>query len=231
MTTTWLGRTMYSLDTESTSLDTESARVVTLTLGRSTSPGHWSPKSYLLDPGVEIPAEATAVHGITTEHAQKEGMQPGHALHEVWLWLTQIATGRTPLVIFNAPYDLTLLDREFRRHLGKALPDGLTVLDTLCLWRRFDWRTGGRSLTKLAERHGITFPAHDAEADALAALRLLHILADANDLLPLIPAWDLHRAQARWWVQQQDAAESRAHGNGSPFVRQDCWPLIPGGDS
>ena len=227
MTTTWLGRTMYSLDTESTSLDTESARVVTLTLGRSTSPGHWSPKSYLLDPGVEIPAEATAVHGITTEHAQKEGMQPGHALHEVWLWLTQIATGRTPLVIFNAPYDLTLLDREFRRHLGEPLPTGLIVLDTLCLFRRFDWTTGGRSLGKLAARYGITFPAHDAEADALASLRLLHILAGLNDLLPLITPATLHEAQQCWWVQQQDAAEARALGSGTAFERQDCWPLIP----
>ena len=227
MTTTWLGRTMYSLDTESTSLDTESARVVTLTLGRSTSPGHWSPKSYLLDPGVEIPAEATAVHGITTEHAQKEGMQPGHALHEVWLWLTQIATGRTPLVIFNAPYDLTLLDREFRRHLGEPLPTGLIVLDTLCLFRRFDWTTGGRSLSKLAARYGITFPAHDAEADALASLKLLHILAGLNDLLPLITPATLHEAQQCWWVQQQDAAEARALGSGTAFERQDCWPLIP----
>ena len=227
MTTTWLGRTMYSLDTESTSLDTESARVVTLTLGRSTSPGHWSPKSYLLDPGVEIPAEATAVHGITTEHAQKEGMQPGHALHEVWLRLTQIATGRTPLVIFNAPYDLTLLDREFRRHVGEPIPDGLIVLDTLCLFRRFDWTTGGRSLSKLAARYDITFPAHDAEADALASLKLLHILAVMNDLLPLITPATLHEAQQCWWEQQQDAAEARALGSGTAFERQDCWPLIP----
>ena len=227
MTTTWLGRTMYSLDTESTGLDTESARVVTLTLGRSTSPGHWSPKSYLLDPGVEIPAEATAVHGITTEHAQKEGMQPGHALHEVWLWLTQIATGRTPLVIFNAPYDLTLLDREFRRHLGEPLPTGLIVLDTLVLFRRFDWTTGGRSLSKLAERHGITFPAHDAEADALASLRLLHILAGLSDLLPLIEPHVLHEAQRGWWTQQQDTAEAHALGNGTPSTRQQHWPIIP----
>ena len=229
MTTTWLGRTMYSLDTESTSLDTESARVITLTLGRSTSPGHWSPKSYLLDPGVEIPAEATAVHGITTEHAQKEGMQPGHALHEVWLWLTQIATGRTPLVIFNAPYDLTLLDREFRRHLGEPLPTGLIVLDTLVLFRRFDWTTGGRSLGKLAARYGITFPAHDAEADALASLRLLHILAGLSDLLPLIEPHVLHEAQRGWWTQQQDTAEAHALGNGTPFTRQPHWPLIPAG--
>ena len=225
MTTTWLGRTMYSLDTESTSLDTESARVITLTLGRSTSPGHWSPKSYLLDPGVEIPAEATAVHGITTEHVQKEGMQLGHVLYEVWLWLTQIATGRTPLVIFNAPYDLTLLDREFRRHVGEPIPDGLIVLDTLCLFRRFDWTTGGRSLSKLAARYDITFPAHDAEADSLATLRLLHILTDRVELLGHVTPIVLHQLQHGWYAAQQHQIVTRAAGEGRTVPLDTTWPI------
>ena len=88
------------------------------------------------------------------------------------------------------------------------------------------WR---RSLSKLAERHGITFPAHDAEADALASLRLLHVLAGLNDLLPLIQPATLHEAQRGWWTQQQDAAEAHALGNGTPFTRQPHWPLIPAG--
>ena len=224
---TWLDQPLFALDTETTGTNPETARVVQSCIGRSGRIGEWTPKTRLINPGVPIPAEATAVHGITTEHAQKEGMQPGHALREVWLWLTQIATGRTPLVIFNAPYDLTVLDREFRRHVGEPIPDGLIVLDTLCLFRRFDWTTGGRSLSKLAARYDITFPAHDAEADALASLKLLHILAVMNDLLPLITPTTLHEAQQGWWVQQQDAAEARALGSGTAFERQDCWPLIP----
>ena len=67
----------------------------------------------------------------------------------------------------------------------------------------------------------------DAEADALASLKLLHILAGLNDLLPLITPATLHEAQQCWWVQQQDAAEARALGSGTAFERQDCWPLIP----
>lgn len=181
-------------------------------------------------PGVPIPAEAAAVHGYTDERVRIEGVRPANALPYVFEELTSAAETQTPIVAHNAPFDLTLLDREFRRHLGKPLPAGLTVLDTLALFRRFDWTTGGRSLGKLAGRHGITFPAHDAEADALASLRLLHILADANDLLPLIDADVLHRAQVGWWVQQQDAVEARAAGSGTPFTRQNHWPLIPATD-
>lgn len=223
----WLDSPLLAIDTETTGTDPETARVVQVCLGRSERLGDWFAKTRIINPGVPIPAEATAVHGVSDEKAQAEGVAPAGPLSDIWVNLGWLATSRTPLVAHNAAYDLTVLDREFRRHLGEPLPSGLIVLDTLCLYRRFDWRTGGRSLTKLAARHGITFPAHDAEADALASLRLLHILADANDVLPLIPAAALHEAQRGWWVQQQDAAEAHAHGNGTPFTRQDSWPLIP----
>ncbi len=224
---TWLDEPMLALDTETTSPDPETARVVQVCVGHSSKPGDWKPLTMLVNPGVPIPADATAVHHITDEDVQAEGVDPESALATVWQQLDRAASYRTPVVAHHAAFDLTLLDRESRRHLGCGLPGGLIVLDTLCLFRRFDWRTGGRSLTKLAERHGITFPAHDAGADALACLRLLHILADLNDLLPLIEPEVLHRAQAGWWVAQQDAAEAHAQGNGTPFARQDHWPLIP----
>ena len=224
---TWLDEPMLALDTETTSPDPETARVVQVCVGHSSKPGDWKPLTMLVNPGVPIPADATAVHGITDEQVQAAGADPSVALADVWAWLDEAADYGVPVVAHNAAFDLSVLAREFDRHLGWDLPDGLIVLDTLCLFRRFDWRTGGRTLTKLAERHGITFPAHDAGADALACLRLLHILADLNDLLPLIEPEVLHRAQAGWWVAQQDAAEAHAQGNGTPFTRQDHWPFIP----
>lgn len=223
----WLDGPLYALDTETTGTDPEAARVVQVSLWESTAPGRGRPWTRLIDPGVPIPAEATAVHGITDEKAQREGHDPAETLLGLHVMLYSAAWDRVPLVAHNAAYDLTILDREFRRHIGEELPARLIVLDTLCLYRRFDWTTGGRSLGRLAERHGITFPAHDAEADALASLRLLHVLAAMNDTLPLIPAADLHEAQRGWWVRQQDAAEANALGNGHEFTRQDCWPMIP----
>ena len=221
----WTDKPLFALDTETTGADPETARIITVCLGYSGMRGQFGADNWLINPGVPIPAEATKVHGITDETAAA-GDDPAEALEDLRLMLDGIAHRRAPVVIHNAPYDLTLLDREFRRHLGEGLPEDLIVLDTLVLFRRFDWTTGGRSLSKLAARHGITFPAHDAEADALASLRLLHILAGLNDALPLIPAEALHDAQAGWWVLQQDAAEARALGNGTPFARQDSWPVV-----
>ena len=223
----WLNSQLLALDTESTGTDPTEARIVQITVGMSVGPGDWHPWTRIVNPGVPIPDAAAKIHGYTDTRVQTEGTTPSAALAKAYATLTDTAHRGIPVVAHHAAYDLTLLDREFRRHLGEPLPTGLIVLDTPLLFRRFDWTTGGRSLGKLAARYGITFPAHDAEADALASLRLLHILAALNDLLPLIEPAALHEAQKTWWVQQQDAAEARALGSGTAFERQDCWPLIP----
>lgn len=224
----WLNLPTVAWDTETDSPDPTEAHIITACIGLG-DPGKrsWTARTWLLRPDRPIPAEATAVHGITTEHAAEHGVDRVQALGEIRDALAAYWGEGVPVVGHNAPYDCTVLDRELRRNGLPALVVAGPVLDTLALFRRFDWRTGGRSLGKLAERHGIVFPAHDAEADALACLRLLHILAGVNDLLPLIEPRALHEAQAGWWVEQQDAAEAKALGAGTTFVKQPHWPLIP----
>ena len=142
--------------------------------------------------------------------------------------LRYAAEHQVPIVGHNLAYDMTVLDREFRRHLGRGLPDGLRFIDTLVLFRRFDLTTGGRRLEQLAARHGITFPAHDATADALASLRLLHTLAADNDLLPLASVHDLQPLQAKWHAAHQTAAASKRLGNGKSADGFDTyWPMRP----
>lgn len=221
----WLNGPVVSLDTESTGVDTATDRVITACLGYSGRPGDWAPSEWLINPGVPIPAEATKVHGITDGQAAA-GLDPRVALADIHLCLTETAAKQVPLVIFNAPYDLTLLDAEFRRHLGRALPDGLLVVDVLVLFRRFDFTTGNKRLEDLAYRNGIKFPAHNATADALAALRLLHILAADNDLLPLVPVADLQPLQAKWHAAHQEAAAAKRRGNGqSANDFNTDWPI------
>ena len=224
----WLNGPVLSLDTETTGIDVETDRVITACLGYSERPGDWAPSEWLINPGVPIPAEATKVHGITDEQVAAAGLDPRVALADIHLCLTETAAKKVPLVIFNAPYDLTLLDTEFRRHLGRSLPAGLLVVDVLVLFRRFDFTTGNKRLEDLAFRHGIKFPAHDATADSLAALRLLHILAADNDLLPLVPVADLQALQAKWHAAHQEAAAAKRRGNGrsaNDFTTD--WPIRP----
>lgn len=221
----WLDRPVAALDTETTGIDAETARVVTCCIGHSVAPGLWDPCEWLINPGVPIPAEATKVHGITDEMAAT-GANAAEALAVIRDWLASLAGAGTPIVGHNLAYDLTVLDREFRRHLNQPLPGGLLCLDTLVLFRRFDFTTGNRRLEDLAYRHGITFQAHDATADALASLRLLHILAGANDLLPAVPVAGLQPLQAKWHAAHQEAARARRVGLGQdPGDFNAGWPV------
>lgn len=224
----WLTSPLLAVDTESTGTNPESDRIVTLAIGRSAGPGDWTLiEDSLINPGMPIPPDATRVHGITDEQAA-QGADPAEVLSSVLDILTQAAERRVPIVAHNVPYDATLIDRELRRHLGHGLPDGLLWLDTLVLFRRFDLTTGSRTLESLAHRHGITFPAHNAAADALASLRLLHILAGDNDLLPLVPVSYLQERQRAWSEAQQLAAEYRRRGNGhAPQPIETGWPVRP----
>ena len=222
---TWLFEPLLALDTEATDKTPETARIVTIAIGRSVRAGEWTLiKDSLINPGVPIEADATRIHGITDEQAA-EGASPVEVLESVREILAQASERSVPVVIHNAPYDLTLLDREFRRHLGETLPEGLIVLDTLALFWRFSRTTGSRTLSKLAERHGIIFPAHDAGADALASLRLLHILAEQDDTLALIPSKALHVAQIGWNAQRQEQAAARALASGGEARTIMPWPF------
>lgn len=173
-----------------------------------------------------IDPEAIRVHGITDKDAAK-GADPAEVLESVHEILTQAAERRVPIVGFNVPFDATIVDRELQRHLGVRLPDGLLFIDVLVLFRRFDFTTGGRSLEQLAYRNGITFPAHNASADALAALKLLHILASTNDLLPLASPEDLQDRQRFWYAGQVLAAHHKRLGNGQlEDPPSTDWPVI-----
>lgn len=224
---TWLTEPLFALDTETTGINPETARIITCCIGSSSGPGRWSPTTWTINPGVPIPADSTKVHGITDADVADKPT-PAELLPAILDWLTEAIRADTPIVGHNLTYDLTALDREMRRHLGQPIPAGLTCLDTLVLFRRFDLTTGSRSLESLASRHGIRFPAHDAAEDALASLRLLHILAADNDLLPHVNPANLHRLQADWYAAQTLAAHYRRRGNGqhSDQPRTD-WPLIP----
>ena len=224
---TWLDSPLAALDTETTGTDPETARVVTACVGMSMAPGQWSPMEWRLNPGVPIPATAAAVHGITDADVT-DWSAPADALAEIRGRLVNAATYEVPIVGHNLAYDLTLLDREFRRHLGAELPVGLLVLDTLVLFRRFDLTTGGRRLETLATRYGITLDAHDATADALASLRILHILAGENDLLPLVSVAGLQPLQAKWHAAHIEAQRQKriSKGQTAPPESTD-WPIRP----
>ncbi|MCQ4612990.1 3'-5' exonuclease [Corynebacterium sp. CCUG 51687] len=159
---------MMSFDLETTSVNPRTARIVTsslVTIDGAQANAHEA----LADPGVEIPAEAAAVHGITTEYAREHGRPHDEVLQETVDMIKRGWEDGLTLIVFNAPYDLSVL----RQLTGDFTVTG-PVFDPLVIDRAKDrYRKGKRNLGALCELYGVKLDnAHDATADATAAARL-----------------------------------------------------------
>jgi DNA polymerase III subunit epsilon len=104
----------------------------------------------------------------------------------------------TPIVGMNLAFDLTMLDRDCRRHgvtpLAGLVTEIAPVVDVLVVDKWVDqYRTGSRKLAALADRYGVRLDAaHDAAQDTLAACRVAWRLGCWSHL----PAGELRRAFA-----------------------------------
>lgn len=184
----WHTNPMYALDTETTGVDIETDRVVSAAVIQVSRNGA-KPKTWLADPGIEIPGGATAVHGITTDHARAHGAPAKDVIEDVLYHLGEAVTAGVPVVGHNVVYDLSIIDREARRHLGcglaGALPmDRLRVIDTSVLdkhvlprRRRPSPTQGPRQLITVAGVYSLGWDeaaAHGSEYDALMAARVAY---------------------------------------------------------
>jgi DNA polymerase III subunit epsilon len=214
-------------DLETTGIDVETARIVTAHVGlidmtgTSIVEGVW-----LADPGIEIPAGASAVHGITTERARTEGRPAGEVVAEIVAAIEAVFARGIPLVIYNAPYDLTVLDREARRH-GIVSPVIGNVVDPLVIDKAVDtYRKGKRTLEVCAELYGVTLSdAHDAGADAIAAGRVAQAIAAKFPDELAVTAEELHRKQVAWCAEQASSFQDYMRTKRDPaYVADGRWP-------
>lgn len=194
----WHQACMTSFDTETTGTSVETDRVVTATVVRICG-AQVESRSWLLDPEVDIPSEAAAIHGVTSEVARERGTDAAEGIWEIAAELYAAWDRDEPLIVANAPFDLTLVDRELRRRHGCGFEIRGTVIDPMCIDRALDpYRPGKRTLTDLCKTYGVKIEgAHDATADALAAARVAYRLAQKWPEYLSVTA-DLNDLQAQW---------------------------------
>ena len=218
-------------DLETTGVDVESCRIVSAHVGILDSAGtaveRWD---WLADPGVEIPDGAAAVHGITTERARAEGRPAAEVVGEIVATLDAILFSGMPLVVYNAPYDLTLLHREARRHSVLPVHDPSPVIDPLVIDKALDrYRRGKRTLTVASEVYGVELTdAHTAGADAVAAGRVAQAIARAYEGTLAVDAHELHELQIGWSATQAASFEEYMRRTVDPeFTAAGDWPMKP----
>lgn len=234
----WTSRRILGFDTETTGVDVRSDRIVTAAIVvRARITGLSQVRTWLIDPGVEIPEAASAIHGITTEHARAHGVQPREALAEIADLLAAAMAADYPVVAFNACFDLTLLEHELARHGLPTLSDRLgrdpsPAIDPLVLDRALDrYRPGKRRLGDLAEYYGVVASGdlHAADVDVDATLDVLGALVRRFPEFAEMSPSALHDRQIRAHYRWASKLNGWLLANGFDREPADlAWPL--GGD-
>ncbi len=221
-------RTLGIFDLETTGIDVETARIVAAHVGLIDESGTAvEGTSWLVDPGIEIPAQATAIHGVTTARAQESGRLSAQAVPEIVAAVKQILAAGYPVVAYNAPYDFTILNREALRTRTEPLTDAAPVVDPLVIDRAVDrYRRGKRTLEAAAQFYGVDLSdAHEAEADALAAGRVAQAIARKHFEVLDVSAAELHQLQRGWAQEQSDSFQEYMRRTKSPtFHSSGAWP-------
>jgi DNA polymerase-3 subunit epsilon len=246
----WARGRIHGFDIESTGPDPGTDRIVTATFltvdlgnvveGRPKV----SATSWLANPGVDISEGAEKVHGISNDYAREHGRPPSEVVTEIGTAIEQAWAAGEPVVIYNAPFDITMTHCELGRHCDDAGVHLLTsqgqglgpIVDPLVLDKKinkFVRGKGGRKLINTCKRWGIVLDeddAHTAEGDTLAACRLAWKMAH-SPLIAGIELGALQAFQANWYrLQTLDYAswlDKQSRGEEAARVRQeaDGWPL------
>ena len=215
---------MLAFDLETTSANPKQARIVTSALVRID--GRDVQKvEHLADPGIEIPQEATNVHGITTEKARAEGRPHEEVLKDTVEAIKAAWEDGLTLIVYNAAFDLTVL----RSLTGDFTVTG-PVYDPYVIDRVSDkWRKGKRTLGAVCEHYGVELSnAHEATADALAAARVAW--KQVRQHYPNLAQMDeneLMEFQAVKWYEDRVAFKKYLEGKGRDASDvSTAWPLI-----
>lgn len=224
---------MAVFDTETTGVDVTEARIVQAFVGLMRADGELVERhEWLIDPGVEIPEGAAAVHGISTERARAEGFDAKNAIFEIAQQLDIYDRRGIPVVIYNAPFDLTLLAHEMNRHYpGAKIVKPSIVIDPLVIDKKlFRYRKGpgAHKLTTAAPDYGVKVlaNAHDAEADCIMTGQVAYAQL-AHKYLRDLPIKEVHRRTIDHKRQQAESFIEYRQRRNEPWEDISTeWPIL-----
>ena len=214
-----------AFDLETTGRDPQTARIVTASIILVNGEGDvLQHHEWLAAVEEEIPAEAAAIHGVSTERARAEGRPAAEVAAEIAGVLGSMFSAGIPVLAFNASYDFTVLNRECER-FGLTAPAPAPVIDPYILDKQMDrYRRGKRTLTALTEHYGVGFEnAHTSAADVMATLGVARAMAGKFPVLHG-EASLLHQAQISWAREQAASFQDYLRRKDPAAVVDGTWP-------
>lgn len=167
----------------------------------------------LEDPGIAIPPEATAIHGITDE------MVAGKRFDEAAV--TQAMDGVALVIAHNAGFDRKFVEERFPAFV--SVPWG-------CSFREVPWDEAGITSAKLeylAYQYGFFYDGHRAEIDCRALLEILRRPvrgmwgAQAEGRSPVLRVEEPGVTALKMLLDRAREPSYRVWATGSPFETKD----------
>jgi len=188
-----LTRPMIYIDLEATGADATRDRIVEIGLVRRNLDGTLSERVDRINPGVHIPAEVVAVHGITNE-----ALTGCPAFRDIAPELLDFMQGCDFAGFGVQRFDMPLLLEEFRRIGLPFSLEGRSVVDGLMIFHQKEPRDLTAAYKFFCGKELVG--AHGAKADAIAAMEVLEGQLKKYTDLPQDPA-SLHQ----YCRKQQDS--------------------------
>ena len=229
----WHRGPLASYDCETSGLNVHEDRIVTAALIRANG----KTLRWISDAdGMEVPTDASDIHGYTTDVIRAHGQPAKQVVEQIAAAIASEMCAGAALVVMNAPFDLPMLDAECGRHGVPTVADRMgrpiaPVIDPLVLDRAADrYRRGRRNLEALAAHYEVPLVgAHQADADAMAALGVARAIAERYEELQ-VPARVVHGWQIKMHERWAANFQARLRGKGqTDAVIDGSWPLRPVG--
>jgi DNA polymerase-3 subunit epsilon len=181
-----LAKPLAILDLETTGTDPQVDRIVEISVLRALPDGSHTHRNRRINPGIPIPGEATAIHGISDADVANEPF-----FHELAAGLRKFLDG-CDLCGFNIKrFDLRVLCAEFRRAARPLDLEGRAVLDPMELFHARERRDLAAAVRFYCGREHTE--AHVARSDVLATAEVLdNMLARYTDLPRTVVGLDQH---------------------------------------
>ena len=176
------------VDSETTGLDATEGRIVEIGVVICRGGKVLAKKSWLIDPGVPIPASATDVHGITA--AMVAGKPTFKQVYPEFVRFI----GSRDLIAHNSSFDVRFLAAEIDRH--RLEPPGNVVLDSLRLFRRWYPDLKSHRLGDVCRHLGVPIGTeHRAVADSLLLGSAFHAALRAK--MPDARQWEVRNLHGK----------------------------------
>lgn len=169
-------------DTETSGIDTDNDRIITCFMRARDGDKIVFERNWVIDPGVEIPDEASQVHGMDTnwirEHGRKDYID---AICEIRNELDKYSQAGYVICGYNHAFDLAILESSYSSLEGRSLyfVKNARYLDPAIFSRKFDkYKKGGHQLITVAKRNGIQVEEdrlHAADYDVEVTEKLVKV--------------------------------------------------------